>query len=366
MREVSRTVAPSLPLPDAACPEELPKPSYARFATPSVTAAEERVKALEGAAWSLLVSSGMSAVDLAFSILQPRLRGRPWLVADAIYEGSRSYILGVAADLRGAPISWMSGAELALPDGSTRFGARIEGEVPGAIFFETMSNPFMLEPDLGPTIAAARRCGAHVVIDNTVATHLRATPLAAGADLVVTSATKYLSGHGDLLAGIVFGNDPTLEDEARGYRGRVGTILNPRDAELLASRLDGFSERFERQSRTAAAVASYLDSQPKVSEVWYPAPRPDDGPTGALVTFMLRGHSREARSRATATFLRAVGDVLPYKVSFGSVESSIVDLSTLMPRAGHEGVLRLSVGLEDGTWITDVLERGLLALEVTR
>jgi cystathionine beta-lyase/cystathionine gamma-synthase len=335
--------------------------AYARFGNPTVDAVEAQLATVDGGGWTCLTASGMSAIDAALSALQPHGRGRPWMFPDELYPGTRSYAERVVVGLRGTVVAWAPVSELAAEDLSA-FAGRLGRERPAVLFLESMSNPFLHEPALERLVAIAHEHDVAVVVDNTMATHVRCQPLALGADVVVTSATKYLGGHGDLMAGVVAGHDRELGERVRRYRASVGSILNPFDAYALGGYLESFALRFGRQSATAAELAALLAGRPEVAQVWYPAPAPGL-PGGGVVTFRLRGATPEVRTEAVRAFLARTEGSLPYTASFGAIESSVVDLATLSGQPGSEGVLRLSVGLEDPHEIVEALDRGLRTTE---
>ncbi len=330
--------------------------SYTRFGNPTVSAVERQLARLVGASWTLLTCSGMAAIDAAASVLEPERRGAPWLVLDSLYDGTRGYVDRVLRALRGVPVRWVAVAE-ACGDGQALI-ERLERERPAVLMFEALTQPFMFEPALPAILAKTSELGVRTIVDNTAATHLRVRPLELGADIVVESLSKYLGGHGDLLAGAVSTRDGELADRVYDYRKCAGTIANPSDAALLAGYLTTFELRYARQSASARAIVATLRTDARVSQVWYPR----EPPSGGLITFALAGATAEERLAACERFVAAVADTMIYATSFGATHSSIFHLSTFTGREGFDAMLRIAVGVEDEQQLVAAVRRGLDAL----
>ncbi|MCJ7820318.1 MAG: PLP-dependent transferase, partial [Bacteroidales bacterium] len=222
---------------------------YSRYRNPTVVAAEEAIMKTEGSQWALLSQSGMAAIDIALSIFQEAGKKSRWLFFSEIYGGTLSYISNILEKRRGLHIDFFS------PDGNTYdydLLAKTINEIkPELLYFETVSNPLLIVADGRRIIKEARKQGTKVIVDNTFATSMLWKPLDDGADLVIHSATKYLSGHGNLTAGVICGNDLSLMQKAIEYRKFVGHMLSPDDAYRLQTQLSSFELRFKRQCENA-------------------------------------------------------------------------------------------------------------------
>ncbi|WP_206336147.1 trans-sulfuration enzyme family protein [Streptomyces torulosus] len=241
--------------------------------------------------------------------------------------------------------------DLALPEvltGQTRI-----------VFFETPANPTLTVFDIAAVAAQARTVGALTVVDNTFATPVNQNPLAHGADLVVHSATKYLGGHSDLTAGVLTGPAEHLAPVA-GWRKNLGQIIAPETAFLLARSLRSLPVRVRAQNDTAAAVAAFLATHPRVAHVHYPGLA--TGEQKRIVDAQMRGGGGmlSAVLDADAEQTAAVVDRLrlfAIAPSLGGVESLVtqpittthhgLDPAERAKRGIADSMVRLSVGLED-------------------
>ena len=282
---------------------------YQRYAHPTGVAAERELGELEGGE-ALLFSSGLGAATaLVLALLKP---GDTIAVAEGCYFGTptlfreleRWGLRHVEFDQMGPP-----------PDG-------VE-----LLWLEAPSNPFLTMPDF----EAAAAHPAPVVVDATAATPVHLRALDRGADLVLHSATKYLSGHSDVLLGAVVTRDPARAQRLREFRGRSGIVAAPDPAWLLLRGLKTLELRVRRQSETAAELASRLESHPNVATVRYPG-------FGGLLSFDVVG---DARKVETSTRL------ITNATSLGGVESTMESRRRWEGDRVPENLLRLSVGLED-------------------
>jgi len=323
---------------------------YSRFSNPTVEAAAEVVRRLEGADAAALTSSGMSAI--ATSLLTLCRSGDRVVAARQVYGDTRDLLvrdlprLGITVDLVDATDVDQWRHQL--------------GRAPARLAYaETMSNPTLGLLDVPAVAAAAHAAGARLVVDNTFASPALLRPLEHGADLVIESATKFLNGHSDVIAGAVAGDPETL----REIRLRIVTLggnLDPHAAFLLWRGLQTFDLRVRRQSSTAADLAAWLARRPDVAAVIHPsrADHPQhelagrllrDGLRGAMVTFVLDDDERalavmrSLRVAAEATSLGGVETLV--SMPFNSSHASLGADERV--RAGiAAGMVRLSVGLE--------------------
>lgn len=323
---------------------------YARYDNPTVAAVEAKLAALEGAAGAVAFSSGMAAVAAAVTgILGGVGSAGHVLAASELYGGSDAWLGRLAEErphlvLERRPLADLR-ARLVDP----------AAPAPDLVYLETPTNPLLRTVDLPALAAAANARGARLVVDNTFATPILQNPLALGAAAVVHSATKFLGGHSDLLAGLAATSDESLLGELRQVRTLGGACLDPHAAYLLGRGMKTLALRVERQSANAAALAGWLAGQPAVAAVFYP--RPGDLPPGqlraggAMLSFALA--AGDAALAPVVDRLR-VFTILP---SLGGVESG-VSLPAMTSHRGLSpaaraaqgmpaGLVRLSVGIED-------------------
>ncbi|MGB8490753.1 MAG: PLP-dependent transferase, partial [Bacteroidales bacterium] len=181
---------------------------YSRYRNPTVVAAEEEVMKLEECKWALLTQTGMSAIDTALSVFQKRESKGPWLFFSEIYGGTLSYIDSVLRNRRGLDAFTFN--PVADRYDYEQFEETCRSLRPELVYIEAVSNPMLIVTDIETVINISHKYGSRVIVDNTFATPLLCRPLSIGADLVIHSATKYFSGHGNISAGVLCGNDTGL------------------------------------------------------------------------------------------------------------------------------------------------------------
>ena len=317
--------------------------SYARDENPVFDAAENMLAELEGADDALLFSSGMAAAMAVFQALAP---GDRIVAPTVMYWGLRGWLLdfcatwGLGLDLYDA--SREGDLETKLRDGQTRL-----------LWIETPSNPTWDITDIEQSAALAHDVGAQLVVDATVATPVLTRPLDLGADIVMHSATKYLNGHGDVVAGALAcrSADETW-DRIRAVRAHGGAILGSFEAWLLQRGMRTLFLRVRRSSESAMRIARHFDGHPQLAAVLYPgldqhpghaiAARQMHGGFGGMLSLRVKGGRQAALDVAGRcnTFIRAT--------SLGGVESLIEHRQTIEGDASPipDDLLRLSVGIE--------------------
>lgn len=342
---------------------------YSRYRNPTVVAAEEAVMAVEGSQWALLAQSGMAAIDIALSIFQESGSRGNWLFFSEIYGGTLSYINSILIRRRGQGISFFS------PTGNDYDYDMLERMLaemkPDIVYFETISNPLLIVADGRRIISMAKKHGARVIVDNTFATPLLWKPLDDGADLVIHSATKYLSGHGNLTAGVICGNDGGLLHSAIEYRKFIGHMLSPDDAYRLETQLTSLKLRFMQQCGNARAVAELLQSSGRIGTVLYPglgthpthsvcSDITGDKGYGAMVTFDLAGDSPEEKRERRDSFIAAVYPDIRLIPTLGDSHTILMPVEAVWGSKYPEpGMIRMSVGFESREVILQVIDRGL-------
>jgi cystathionine beta-lyase/cystathionine gamma-synthase len=332
--------------------------------SPSHLSLQARLAVIESGEVALLASSGMAAISTALLAL---LRGGGHVLAQrTLYGGTQSFL---DEDAKEFGISYSS-IDTSDPAGADAWELALQPET-RLIYLESISNPLMEVGDLRGIVAFAKQHRLITVIDNTFASPVIFRPLEIGVDLVVHSATKYLNGHSDLVAGVVIGSEENIE-RIKQLQHHLGGVLDPHACFLLERGLKTLSLRMERQSSSALKLARYLARAPGVRRVNYPGLATDPGHQYASSLFrgyggMLSFYCDDA-VRATR-FLERVRIPL-HAASLGGTESLVVRPA----RSSHLGLseadrqslgvtddlIRVSVGLED---IEELIEDFSLALE---
>ena len=324
---------------------------YGREGNPTWSAVEAALGALEDAE-SVLFSSGMAAVC---ALLEPALGAGDVLVAARDgYPGVR----GVATD-RLAP----RGVEVRfVPTDTDAIVAACAGAT--IVWIETPSNPALDVCDIAAVADAAHAAGARLAVDNTLATPLGQRPLDLGADAVMYSATKALSGHADLLLGSASVRDPEWAAALRAHRWQGGAIAGPFEAWLLHRSLATLALRLERQSANALALARFLRERPEVGDVRHPGL--EEHPEHALAARQMRlagplvGFTLDGADRAQR-FLGAL-ELVAEATSFGGVHSSAERRARWGTDDVADGFIRFSAGCEDVADLLADVEQGLQSM----
>ena len=357
------------PLPDVelggACYEALatgglPVPGgthvYQRLWNPTTGRFEQALAELENCEQAVAFASGMAAITAC--LIAAAAEGRRHIVAVRPLYGGTDHVL--ATGLLGTEVTWAAPGEVA---------AALRPDT-GLVVVETPGNPTLELLDLAEI---SRQCGGPdgvpLLVDNTFATPVLQRPVEFGARLVVHSATKYLGGHGDVLAGVV-ATDAEWAERLRRVRAVTGGILHPLAAYLLHRGLQTLPLRIRHQSESAQKLAEWLSAHPGVERVYYPGlpacdpahlvGRQMSGP-GAVLAFAVHGGLEEAARVAGACKL------ITHAVSLGGVDTLIQHPASLTHRPvtgdakPHASVLRLSIGLEDVEDLRADLGRALAA-----
>ncbi len=371
---------------------------YTRVGNPTVTYFAERVKALDGAKNAVAVGSGMAAIT--YTLLNLASKGGTILASPFLYGGSIDAFDRLFPEL---------GIKIKLTD-AVLDPAKLEAELTDdvkAVYVESISNPNAYLLDIDAISEVAHKHGVPVVVDNTLATPYLYRPLEHGADIVVYSATKALTGHGNIIAGLVLDNgDMSLYTKERYpqffepivmlkgkapadifadnffifrltlvYLNLLGAALSPQDAYLGIIGLETLSERVAKQSKNAEKIVAYLESSPAVEWVRHPSAKdykfkalaeknlPNGG--GGVLAFGIKGTPEQE-----ATFLNNI-TLFNYHVNLGDARSLIVD----SPNTTHselneeefvladipKNLIRISAGLEDAEDLIADLEQAFKA-----
>jgi cystathionine gamma-synthase/methionine-gamma-lyase len=343
--------------------------SYARYDNPTVRAFEEALMSLEApeaeaGVRAFAFASGMAATHAALAAVE-LTGGATVLAAEQLY-GSTATLLVQVFGANGVEARFVDAYDLGAVEKKV---AQLE---PRAVVVESISNPLLRVADIVGISEITRAAGAALIVDNTFGTPYLQRPLELGADIVVHSATKYLSGHGDLTAGVVAAGPP-YADAVEQLRKLVGGVLGPFEAWLAHRGLKTLPLRMGRQCENARAIANHLADHPKVAKVNHPSLRshPDHqtagrvlADTGGLVSFELAAEGREAAFailNALELCVKApsLGDI--YTLAIHPATSSHRELSpSRRERLGvGENLVRLSVGIEHAEDIISDLEQAL-------
>jgi cystathionine gamma-synthase len=315
---------------------------YGRTDNVTIHQAEALIAELEQASEAMLFSSGTAAATAVFLSLGPTHVVAPRIM----YWGLRTWLRDLARfgiEVTFVDMSDVAEAEAAIVPGKT-----------GLVWIETPSNPLWTITDIAAIADVAHRAGAVVCADSTVATPILTKPLDFGADLVVHSATKYLNGHSDVVAGAVASaRDGEAWNRIKGVRRQHGTSLGPFEAFLLMRGMRTLDLRVTNQSSTAALLAERLTGHPAVATVLYPGLRSHPG-HGVAARQMTRGFGGMLSIRLRGDAADAVAVAANVKLwrratSFGGVESLVEHRSSIEGANSPcpDDLLRLSVGLED-------------------
>ena len=342
---------------------ERPGYIYSRISNPTLDLLEQRVANLEGGEAALANASGMGSItSLLWTFLEP---GDEIIVDKTLYGCTFSFM---HHGLRKFGIT-VTHVDMTDPQ---NLEAAMSGKTK-IVYFETPANPNMRLVDIAAVSAIARARGARVVVDNTYASPVLTRPLELGADLIVHSATKYLGGHGDLIAGLVVGS---AEDIAQirmfGMKDMTGAVMAPFTAMLVMRGLKTLDLRMQRHCASAMTVARALEAHPSVSKVYYPGlesfeqhdiAKKQMAGFGGMIAFEVHG------GMAAGIGVMNRLQLIQRAVSLGDAETLIQHPASMThstytaeERAIHgigDGLIRLSVGLEE---VDDILEDLMSAL----
>jgi cystathionine beta-lyase/cystathionine gamma-synthase len=337
---------------------------YSRSANPTRTALEQCLAALEEARFGLAFGSGMAAVEAVLSLLRP---GDHVVSAEHIYGGTFRLFEQVHRP-KGVRFTYVDG---------TRPQAFAEAMQPATklVWIETPANPLLQLVDVRAVARIAHDHGAKLVADNTFPSPYFQRPLTQGADVVLHSTTKYVSGHSDVIGGAVVTSDDRLHEAIKFYQNAAGAVPGPWDCWLSLRGLKTLAVRMRQHGANARAIAEFLRKHPKVQETIYPGlpshPQHELAKTqmdgfGAIVTFRLDGGVEQVRR-----FVKAL-KVFLFAESLGGVESLACHPATMShgamtaserQRLGiTDGTIRLSVGIEDADDLIEDLESALALL----
>jgi O-succinylhomoserine sulfhydrylase len=342
---------------------------YSRFANPTISMLEERLCLIEDADTCRTTATGMAAVN---AVLLAHLKAGDRVVASRALFGSCHWIVSTLLPKYGIESVFVDGSDLDQWRGALREPANL-------VLLETPSNPMLEIVDLREVAALAHAAGAIVVVDNVFATPLLQRPLTMGADVVVYSCTKHIDGQGRVLGGAILGGTKWISDILQPFIRNTGPALSPFNAWVLLKGLETLPLRVEAGCRAAEAIADFLEKLEGVTRVWYPT-RADHPQRelamrqmtagGTVVTFEVvdgkAGAFRVMNAFELITVSNNLGDskslathpATTTHMRIGEVERAKLGIT--------DGVIRLSIGLEDPEDIKDDLARALAMARIAK
>jgi methionine gamma-lyase len=335
---------------------------YTRWGNPTVTALERKIAALEGGEAALATASGMAAI--ASAVLTAVTPGQHIISARAIYSGTYELFSRKLPPL-GIQVSFVDATEPANIRAALQPHTRL-------IYIETPGNPLLDITDIAAVADIAHRAGVMTMIDNTFATPVNQRPLELGIDVAVHSATKYLCGHGDAIAGAVVGPADLIHRARTGMLRDFGGIISPFNAWLTLRGVMTLPLRMERHNANALALARWLEEHPRVRLVRYPGLESDPGHAvarrqmtgfGGMIAFELEGGIEAGRRLMDrvrlCTLAVSLGDVRTLICHPASTTHSYIPAEARKAAGITDGFVRFSVGLEDPEDIMADLEQAL-------
>lgn len=339
--------------------------TYTRFGNPTVAMFEERMASLEGAPRARATASGMAAVT---ATLLCCLKTGDHVVAAKAMFGACRYVIEEVLPRFGIACTLVDGHDTEQWQKSVRRETRL-------FFLESPANPTLALVDLRAVARIANRAGAWLVVDNAFATPALQRPMALGADIVVHSSTKYIDGQGRCLGGVILCREDFLKDHLQIFFRNTGPSMSPFNAWVHLKSLETLDLRMKAHCTNAQAVADFLAGRNKIGRVFYPFREDHPQHTlarvqmdggGGVVTFEVEG------GRAGAYRLENALKLIDISNNLGDAKSLVTHPATtthqrlsLEARAAlgvTEGMLRLSVGLEDISDICEDLEQALAAV----
>lgn len=321
---------------------------YTRTKNPTRAVLEDGIAALEDADAGFACSSGMAAIQLVLSLFRP---GDELVVPEDIYGGTYR-LLNHYADIFGIHTRYSDFNDPAKTETLINENTR-------AFFIETPTNPLMQEIDLQHYGELAKKYNLLLIVDNTFLTPFLQQPIALGADIVVHSATKYIGGHNDVLAGLVAAKGEALCERLCLLHNATGAVLSPFDSWLLIRGLKTLPLRMKQHEQNAKELADFLRSHPDVKDVLYPG-------KGGMLSFRLQ------QAEWVAPFLESL-DLITFAESLGGVESFITYPATQthaeipyeerVSRGICDRLLRFSVGIEEVEDLKEDLVEAFKSLE---
>ncbi|MGP3559719.1 bifunctional cystathionine gamma-lyase/homocysteine desulfhydrase [Geobacillus sp. BK01] len=333
---------------------------YSRTGNPTRAALEKLIADLEGGEAGFAFASGMAAITAVMMLFQS---GDHIVLTDDVYGGTYRVMANVLNRF-GLEATFVDTSDIANIEAHIRPNTK-------AIYVETPTNPLLKITDLQAAAAVARARGLLTIVDNTFSTPYFQTPLELGADIVIHSATKYLGGHSDVVAGLAVVRTAELAERLHFVQNSTGGVLGPQDSWLLMRGMKTLGVRMEEHEQNARAIAAFLSEHPAVTRVYYPGL--PEHPNHELAKRQMRGFggmiSFDVGSLERAETVLSRVRYFTLAESLGAVES-LISLPGKMTHASipkerreqlgiTDGLIRLSVGLEDVNDLLDDLAQAL-------
>jgi len=315
---------------------------YSRTAHPTRHALEQNLAALEGARYGLAFSSGMAAIHCVLSTLRS---GDHVVATQDLYGGAWRIFTKYFAKF---------GVEFTFVDTTDPFA--IEKAIQPTtqlLWLETPSNPLLKVTDISACVAIARRHGVRTVVDNTFATPVLQRPIELGADVVVHSTTKYINGHSDCLGGCAVTNDDLFYNNLKFFQNAIGAVPGPQDCFLILRGIKTLSLRMEKHCANARKIVGFLRGHEQVSRVYYPG-------FGAIVSFETDDPLAFAANAKLWTLAESLGSVKSLFCHPATMTHASMDADVRKSVGIGDGLIRLSVGLEDARDLIEDLEQALV------
>jgi methionine-gamma-lyase len=339
---------------------------YGRYGNPTTRALEEKIAKLEKAEDALGVSSGMAAISV--SLLAFLKQGDHVLVTKDVYGGTYKFLTTLAPRF-GISFDFVDCTNLEAVEKAIQPHTKV-------LYLETPSNPCLTVLDIEKLSDLAHSYELQVIVDNTFMTPYLQQPLELGADIVVHSATKYLNGHGDVLAGFVVGRQEDISFMRKHIMGDLGQTLNAWDSFLILRGLKTLGLRMRQHCCSAIEVAHFLEGHPMIEKVYYPGlsshPQHDLAQRqmkqmGGIVSFEVRGGLHAGKAFINGLNLAMISFSLGDPETLVQHPASMTHFS--IPRSERaafnitDGLIRLSTGLEDTVDILKDIEQSLALME---
>lgn len=333
---------------------------YSRSGNPTRQALEDGIARLDGAARGFAYSSGMAAINGLLPLFKS---GDHIIVTEDLYGGTCRLFDRVFNQF-GLSFTYLDTSDTSAVSAAVRPTTR-------AVFVETLTNPLLKFADLPALSAICKDNNLLLIADNTFLTPYLLRPLDLGADITVYSATKYLAGHNDTVAGLVAVKDPALAEQVYFYQNSVGAVLGPQDSWLTTRGIKTLAIRLDRQQENAQKIAEWLVQHPRIAKVYYPglAGHPghalmkrDSRGFGAMIAFEVDKHALVEQvllKTKLISFAESLGGVESL-ITFPEVQTHADIPPELRARLGINNVLlRLSVGIEDCDDLIEDLRQAL-------
>jgi len=336
---------------------------YSRSGNPTRHALETAIAELESGTRGYAFASGLAAISTVLELLD---KDSHIVAIDDVYGGTYRLIENVRKRSTGLQVSWVKPGDLAALEAAIRPETKM-------IWVETPTNPLLKLADLAGIAEIARRHNIISVADNTFASPVIHRPLEFGFDIVVHSATKYLNGHSDVVAGLaVVGENSELADQLGYLQNAVGGVLDPFSSFLTLRGIRTLALRVEKHSANALAIAQWLEQHPQVEKVWFPwleshphyqLAREQMALPGGMISVVVKGDAQQAtviiRKLKLFTLAESLGGVeslvsQPYSMTHASIPLEQRLANGIVPQ-----LIRLSVGIEDANDLIADLEQAL-------